>query len=42
LGDLNGDVRDALAVERAKLTNHGYPDDLPLPALWWGGLSASA
>jgi hypothetical protein len=42
LGDLNDDVRDALAVERAKLTNRGYPEDLPLPALWWGGVSVSA
>jgi hypothetical protein len=35
LGDLNSDVRDALAHERAKLNEHGYPEDLPLPALWW-------
>jgi hypothetical protein len=40
LGDLNADVRDALAVERAKLSDHGYPEDLPLPALWLGGVSA--
>ena len=36
LGDLNSDVRDALAGERAKLDEHGYPADFPLPALWWG------
>ena len=36
LADLNTDVRDALEGERAKLNHHGYPEDLPLPALWWG------
>lgn len=36
LGDLNRDVRDALEGERAELNHHGYPEDLPLPALWWG------
>ncbi len=35
LGDLNSDVREALAGERAWLSQHGYPEDLPLPALWW-------
>jgi hypothetical protein len=35
LGDINEDVHDALADERARLSKHGYPDDLPLPALWW-------
>ena len=35
LSDINGDVQDALADERARLNEHGYPDDLPLPALWW-------
>jgi hypothetical protein len=35
LGDLNGDVQEALADERARLSEHGYPADLPLPALWW-------
>jgi hypothetical protein len=35
LGDLNADVGEALAAERARLTEHGYPEDLPLPALWW-------
>jgi hypothetical protein len=35
LGDLNSDVREALASERARLEHHGYPEDLPLPALWW-------
>lgn len=36
LGELNADVRDALAGERARLNHRGYPEDLPLPALWWG------
>jgi hypothetical protein len=36
LGDLNPDVRDALDFERASLDHRGYPEDLPLPALWWG------
>ena len=35
LGDLNSDVHKALAAERAWLRQHGYPEDLPLPALWW-------
>ena len=35
LGDLNPDVSEALAAERARLDCHGYPEDLPLPALWW-------
>jgi hypothetical protein len=35
LGDINGDVQKALAGERARLREHGYPEDLPLPALWW-------
>ena len=35
LGDINGDVQTALADERARLREHGYPEDLPLPALWW-------
>ncbi|MGH3055173.1 MAG: hypothetical protein ACRDL7_09375 [Gaiellaceae bacterium] len=35
LGDINEGVQDALADERARLGEHGYPDDLPLPALWW-------
>ena len=35
LGDINGDVQDALTEERARLREHGYPADLPLPALWW-------
>jgi hypothetical protein len=35
LGDINGDVQDALADERARLSEQGYPEDLPLPALWW-------
>jgi hypothetical protein len=35
LGELNGDVQEALADERTRLSEHGYPEDLPLPALWW-------
>jgi hypothetical protein len=35
LGDINGDVQKALSEERARLREHGYPEDLPLPALWW-------
>ena len=35
LGDINEDVHDALAHERARLSRQGYPADLPLPALWW-------
>jgi hypothetical protein len=35
LGDVNEDVQQALADERARLIERGYSDDLPLPALWW-------
>ena len=35
LGEVNSDVHSALVQERAWLSDHGYPDDLPLPALWW-------
>lgn len=35
LSELNGDVRQTLTAERARLSYHGYPEDLPLPALWW-------
>jgi hypothetical protein len=35
LSDINGDVQEALADERARLSEHGYPEELPLPALWW-------
>ena len=35
LGDINGEVQKALADDRARLSEHGYPEDLPLPALWW-------
>ena len=42
LGDMNEDVRDALADERVRLSEHGYPADLPLPALWWSSASAAA
>jgi hypothetical protein len=35
LGEINEDVQQALADERARLSVHGYTDDLPLPALWW-------
>jgi hypothetical protein len=42
LGDMNADVQDALADERARLSAHGYPPDLPLPALWWSPTPAAA
>lgn len=42
LGDMNEDVRDALADERARLSEHGYPAELPLPALWWSSAPAAA
>jgi hypothetical protein len=35
LGNVNGDVQEALTAERARLSERGYPEDLPLPALWW-------
>ena len=35
LGEANPEVGNALAAERARLTYHGYPEDLPLPVLWW-------
>ncbi len=35
LCEINRDVQKALADERARLSEHGYSDDLPLPALWW-------
>jgi hypothetical protein len=35
LGDINRDVQEALADERTRLSEHGYSEDLPLPALWW-------
>lgn len=35
LGDINEEVHEALAEERARLIEDGYPEDLPLPALWW-------
>jgi hypothetical protein len=41
LGDLNPDVRDALILERARLDHHGYPEDLPLPAVWWAPPAAA-
>ena len=41
LGDMNADVQDALAGERARLSAHGYPPDLPLPALWWSSAPAA-
>jgi hypothetical protein len=40
LGELNKDVRAALAGERARLDRDGYPEDLPLPALWWAPAGA--
>ncbi|HEX3236882.1 MAG TPA: hypothetical protein VHQ99_00605 [Gaiellaceae bacterium] len=42
LGDMNEGVRDALADERARLAEHGYPADLPLPALWWNSSASAA
>ena len=35
LGEINSHVGDALAEERTRLSESGYPDDLPLPPLWW-------
>lgn len=35
LGEANPDVAGALAAERARLSYQGYPEELPLPALWW-------
>jgi len=35
LGTVNADVHEALQDERSRLREHGYPEDLPLPALWW-------
>ena len=35
LATVNGDVHDALRDERTRLSEHGYAEDLPLPALWW-------
>jgi hypothetical protein len=42
LGNINGDVQEALADERARLSEYGYPEDLPLPALWWSPAPALA
>ena len=42
LGDINSDVHEALADERARLSECGYPEDLPLPALWWSPAPALA
>jgi hypothetical protein len=42
LGDLNQDVQGALADERARLSEHGYSADLPVPALWWAPAPAAA
>jgi hypothetical protein len=41
LGEINSDVHTALEDERARLSEHGYPDDLPLPALWWNAPTES-
>ena len=41
LGEINSDVESALAAERARLKEHGYPEDLPLPALWWSAADPS-
>jgi hypothetical protein len=35
LGEINSEVQSALADERARLSDNGYSEDLPLPALWW-------
>jgi len=42
LGAINEDVHEALAEERARLDEHGYPEDLPLPALWWSPARGAA
>jgi hypothetical protein len=42
LGDMNEDVHDALADERARLLEYGYAADLPLPALWWSPATVAA
>lgn len=41
LGTVNSDVHEALADERSRLSESGYPEDLPLPALWWTPRDAS-
>jgi hypothetical protein len=41
LSEINSDVDSALAAERARLRYHGYPEDLPLPALWWNARADS-
>lgn len=35
LATVNSDVHEALQDERTRLSEHGYPEDFPLPALWW-------
>jgi hypothetical protein len=40
LGEVNSEVHEALARERAWLDYHGYPEDLPQPALWWSPAAA--
>jgi hypothetical protein len=40
LGTANPDVHEALQDERTRLDEHGYPEDLPLPALWWAPATA--
>lgn len=42
LGGINEEVREAVADERARLSERGYPDDLPLPALWWNPTTEAA
>jgi hypothetical protein len=39
---MNQDVQEALADERARLSEHGYSADLPVPALWWAPAPAAA
>jgi len=42
LGDINDEVHEALADERARLSEQGYAEDLPLPALWWSPMPSAA
>lgn len=42
LASVNADVHEALLDERTRLGEHGYPEDLPLPALWWAPRDAAA
>jgi len=42
LCDINDEVHEALADERARLSEQGYAEDLPLPALWWSPMPSAA